>query len=101
VWEVPEEQCQPGLVQHTFGWPLDSKTYGGSFLYHQAPNKVLLGFVVGLDYENPYLSPYQEFQRFKHHPKIKSHIEGGECVSYGARVINEGGLQVRHLDSMI
>lgn len=93
VWEIPEENCKPGLVQHSFGWPLDSKTYGGSFLYHQAPNKVLIGFVVGLDYENPYLSPYQEFQRFKHHPEVKSHLEGGECISYGARVINEGGFQ--------
>uniref|UniRef100_A0A7S2WPI7 Electron transfer flavoprotein-ubiquinone oxidoreductase n=1 Tax=Mucochytrium quahogii TaxID=96639 RepID=A0A7S2WPI7_9STRA len=93
VWEVPEEKHKPGFIQHTFGWPLDTKTYGGSFLYHMKPNKVLVGFVVGLDYENPTLSPYQEFQRFKHHPKIKQHLEGGECVSYGARVINEGGFQ--------
>jgi electron-transferring-flavoprotein dehydrogenase len=93
VWEVPAAKSQPGLVQHTFGWPLDPKTYGGSFLYHMNGNKVLIGFVVGLDYENPYLSPYQEFQRFKHHPKVAEHLEGGTCVSYGARVINEGGLQ--------
>lgn len=93
VWEIPEDKCKPGLIQHTLGWPLDYNTYGGSFLYHMKPNKVLLGFVVGLDYENPYLSPYQEFQRFKHHPKIASHIEGGECIAYGARVINEGGFQ--------
>ena len=95
VWEVPEGQCTPGLIQHTFGWPLDTATYGGSFLYHMAPNKILLGFVVGLDYKNPYLSPYEEFQRWKHHPAVAKHIEGGECVAYGARCINEGGLQVR------
>lgn len=93
VWEIPEEKCKPGLVQHSAGWPLESSTYGGSFLYHQAPNKVLLGFAVGLDYKNPYLSPYQELQRWKHHPDVLKHIEGGECVSYGARVINEGGYQ--------
>jgi electron-transferring-flavoprotein dehydrogenase len=93
VWEVPAAKSRPGLVQHTFGWPLDPKTYGGSFLYHMNGNKVLIGFVVGLDYENPYLSPYQEFQRFKHHPKVAEHLEGGTCVSYGARVINEGGFQ--------
>jgi electron-transferring-flavoprotein dehydrogenase len=93
VWEIPEENLKPGLIQHTFGWPLQSDTYGGSFLYHMKPNKILIGFVVGLDYKNPYLSPYEEFQRFKHNPAISSHLEGGECVSYGARVINEGGLQ--------
>jgi len=93
VWEIPEANHKPGLIQHTFGWPLDTKTYGGSFLYHMKPNLVLVGFVVGLDYENPHLSPYQEFQRFKHHPAVSSHLEGGSCVAYGARVINEGGLQ--------
>jgi len=93
VWEVPEENSNPGYIQHTFGWPLDNSTYGGSFLYHMKNNKILIGFVVGLDYKNPYLSPYQEFQRFKHHPDVKKHIEGGECISYGARVINEGGFQ--------
>jgi electron-transferring-flavoprotein dehydrogenase len=93
VWEIPEENLQPGLIQHTFGWPLDSSTYGGSFLYHMKPNKILIGFVVGLDYKNPYLSPYEEFQRFKHNPAIAKHLEGGECIQYGARVINEGGLQ--------
>jgi len=95
VWEIPEEKCTPGLVMHTYGWPLqkslNDKVYGGAFLYHMAPNKVLCGFVVGLDYENPYLSPYQTFQTWKHHPEISKHLEGGECVSYGARVLNEGG----------
>jgi len=93
VWEIPEENHKAGLIQHSVGWPLDSKTYGGSFLYHMKPNKVLVGFVVGLDYKNPYLSPYQEFQRWKTHPEIRKHLEGGQCVSYGARALNEGGLQ--------
>lgn len=95
VWQIPEDQCKPGFIQHTLGWPLQnspmSKTFGGTFLYHQAPNLVLMGMVVGLDYENPYLSPYKEFQRWKHHPSISKHIQDGECVSYGARVLNEGG----------
>ena len=95
VWEVPEEKFKAGFVQHTLGYPLQSspmdKVYGGSFLYHQEPNLVLCGIVVGLDYENPYLNPYQEFQRWKTHPAIKSHLEGGTCVQYGARVLNEGG----------
>ncbi|KAL7528093.1 hypothetical protein ACHAXR_003386 [Thalassiosira sp. AJA248-18] len=95
VWEVPEEKFKPGFVQHTLGYPLQSsvmdKVYGGSFLYHQEPNLVLCGLVVGLDYENPYINPYQEFQRWKTHPAIKSHLEGGTCVQYGARVLNEGG----------
>ena len=93
VWEIPEEKCQPGLVQHTIGWPLTSDTYGGSFLYHMAPNLVHVGLVVGLDYANPHLSPYKEFQRLKHHPSMAKHLEGGDCVAYAARVINEGGLQ--------
>lgn len=96
VWEIPEENHRPGLVQHTLGYPLQSslfdKTYGGTFLYHQEPNLVLAGIVVGLDYANPYLNPYQEFQRWKTHPDIKSHFDGGTCISYGARVLNEGGL---------
>lgn len=95
VWEIPEENFQPGLVQHTLGWPLQTgitdKVFGGTFLYHQEPNLVLAGLVVGLDYENPYLNPYQEFQRWKTHPEIRKHFEGGTCVSYGARVLNEGG----------
>lgn len=145
VWRVPEGRCKPGLIQHTLGWPLPTDVYGGSFLCeeeagsaaavwggaarlscslsspcadHMAPDLVLLGFAVGLDYKNPYLSPYEEFQRcaarrrgalpcfaasrssspaasrrFKHHPRIRAHIEGGECIQYGARVINEGGFQ--------
>lgn len=95
VWEVDPNSpnFSPGSIQHTLGWPLDTQTYGGSFLYHMKPNYVLIGMVVGLDYKNPYLNPYKEFQRLKHHPAMKKHIEGGECVSYGARVINEGGFQ--------
>ena len=96
VWDIPEENFKPGLVQHTIGWPLQdgplSKTFGGSFLYHMNPCKVLIGFVVGLDYENPYINPYKEFQRWKHHDAVREHLEGGECLSYGARVLNEGGL---------
>jgi electron-transferring-flavoprotein dehydrogenase len=95
VWQIPAEKCKPGLVQHTLGWPLQRSlldtTYGGSFLYHMAPDLVLLGLVVGLDYPNPYLNPYKEFQRWKHHPAIARHIEGGQCVAYGARALNEGG----------
>jgi electron-transferring-flavoprotein dehydrogenase len=96
VWQIPPEKLQPGFVQHTLGYPLQSgpfdKTFGGSFLYHQEPDLVLIGLVVGLDYANPYLNPYQEFQRWKTHPAISSHLEGGTCISYGARVLNEGGL---------
>jgi len=95
VWEVPEENFKKGFVQHTLGFPLQSsvtdKVYGGSFLYHQEPNLVLCGLVVGLNYENPYLNPYLEFQRWKTHRAIKSHLDGGTCVQYGARVLNEGG----------
>jgi len=95
VWQVPPEQFKPGFVQHTLGYPLQSgpmdKVYGGSFLYHQEPDLVLVGLVVGLDYENPYLNPYQEFQRWKTHPEIAKHLQGGTCLSYGARVLNEGG----------
>ena len=95
VWEIPEEKLVPGLVQHTLGWPLQKglmdKTFGGSFLYHMKPNLVLLGFVVGLDYENPYLNPYMEFQQWKHHPAVSQHLEGGKCIAYGARCLNEGG----------
>ena len=92
---MPEGQHKAGFVQHTLGWPLQSglldKTFGGSFLYHMEPNLVLVGFVVGLDYENAYLSPYQEFQRWKTHPAVSKHLEGGRCISYGARALNEGG----------
>jgi electron-transferring-flavoprotein dehydrogenase len=93
LWEIDPARHKPGLVLHTAGWPLDRKTYGGSFLYHFENNQVAVGFVIGLDYENPWLSPYDEFQRFKTHPAIRPFFEGGRRVSYGARAINEGGLQ--------
>lgn len=93
VWRIPKDKHKPGYIQHTLGWPLSSDLYGGSFLYHMDPDLVLVGFVVGLDYANPYVSPYQEFQRWKHHPEIKKHLEGGERIQYGGRVINEGGFQ--------
>jgi len=93
VWNIDPSKCKPGLIMHSMGWPLDINTYGGSFLYHTNDNQVYIGFVVGLDYPNPYISPYEEFQKFKTHPKISEMLEGGECVSYGARCINEGGIQ--------
>ncbi|MCI5043714.1 MAG: electron transfer flavoprotein-ubiquinone oxidoreductase [Aquisalinus sp.] len=93
LWKVPDENFKPGLVQHTFGWPLNNSTGGGSFCYHFGDNYVSIGFVVHLNYKNPYLSPYQEFQRFKHHPDILRYLEGGERVAYGARAITEGGFQ--------
>jgi len=93
LWEVPAAQHRQGLVVHTAGWPMDSRTYGGSFLYHLENNQVAVGFVVGLDYENPYLSPFDEFQRFKTHPEIRAHLEGGKRIAYGARALVEGGLQ--------
>ncbi|HTU53920.1 MAG TPA: electron transfer flavoprotein-ubiquinone oxidoreductase [Acetobacteraceae bacterium] len=93
LWEVPKETHRPGLVVHTVGWPLDRATYGGSFLYHWGENLVSTGFVVGLDYRNPWLSPFQEMQRFKTHPAIRGHFAGGRRIGYGARALNEGGLQ--------
>jgi len=93
LWEVAPENHRPGTVIHTIGWPLDGKTYGGSFVYHLEGNQVAVGFVVGLDYENPHLSPYMEFQRFKHHPAIRPTLEGGRRIGYGARALNEGGYQ--------
>ena len=93
LWEVPAEQHRPGLVEHSIGWPLDSATYGGSWLYHWGDNLVSYGFVVGLDYSNPWLSPFDEMQRFKTHPEMRRHFEGGRRVSYGARALSEGGLQ--------
>jgi electron-transferring-flavoprotein dehydrogenase len=93
LWDVKPEKHQAGLVMHTAGWPLDADTYGGSFLYHQEGNQVSVGFVVGLGYTNPYLSPYEEFQRFKTHPAIRSFFEAGKRVAYGARAIASGGLQ--------
>ena len=93
LWEVTPENSKPGSIMHTTGWPLDNETYGGSFLYHLDDNKISIGFVIGLDYKNPYLSPYLEFQRFKHHPAIKKLLEGGRRINYGARALNEGGVQ--------
>lgn len=93
LWEVRPEKHKPGLVQHSFGWPLDWKTGGGSFLYHFDKNLVAVGFVVHLNYRNPYLSPFEEFQRFKTHPAIRETFEGGTRISYGARAITEGGWQ--------
>jgi electron-transferring-flavoprotein dehydrogenase len=92
LWDIPPEKHKPGRVIHTQGWPLDD-AWGGGFLYHQENNQVALGFVVALDYQNPYLSPFEEFQRWKTHPAIRAEIEGGRRVSYGARAINEGGWQ--------
>jgi electron-transferring-flavoprotein dehydrogenase len=93
LWEVQPGQHQPGLVIHTAGWPLDPDVYGGSFLYHQDNRQVAVGYVVGLGYDNPYLSPFEEFQRFKTHPAIRRFLEGGKRISYGARAIAAGGLQ--------
>lgn len=93
IWEIPEELHQAGSVSHSIGWPLDNKTYGGSFVYHFEKNLLAIGFVVGLDYENPYLNPYEEFQRFKTHPMIYPLLEKGKRIAYGARSLNEGGLQ--------
>ena len=93
LWQVASDKHQPGLVQHSFGWPLDNATGGGSFLYHFDDNLVSVGFVVHLNYANPYLSPFEEFQRFKTHPHIRATFEGGKRLSYGARVITEGGYQ--------
>ena len=91
LWEIPAEKARPGLVVHTAGWPM-SDAFGGGFLYHLEGNKVTLGFVVGLDYENPYLSPFEEMQRWKTHPAIRAHIEGGKRLGYGARAITAGGI---------
>ncbi|MGH6952741.1 MAG: 4Fe-4S dicluster domain-containing protein, partial [Alphaproteobacteria bacterium] len=93
LWEVEPARHRPGLVVHTVGWPMDGRTYGGSFLYHLDERLVSVGFVIGLDYENPHLSPFDEFQRFKTHPAICPTFEGGRRVGYGARAINEGGFQ--------
>jgi electron-transferring-flavoprotein dehydrogenase len=92
LWDVKPEVHQPGLVVHTAGWPLDTATYGGSFLYHLENNQVAVGYVVGLNYTNPYLSPFDEFQRYKTHPEIRKFFEGGKRVAYGARAIVAGGL---------
>ena len=93
LWQVAPDKHKPGLVQHSFGWPLDNSTGGGSFLYHFGDNLVSVGFVVHLNYKNPYLSPFEEFQRFKTHPSVRDTFEGGKRISYGARAITEGGYQ--------
>jgi electron-transferring-flavoprotein dehydrogenase len=93
LWQVAPEKHRPGLVQHSFGWPLDNRTGGGSFLYHFDDNLVSVGFVVHLNYDNPYLSPFEEFQRFKTHPLVRPTFEGGKRLAYGARAITEGGYQ--------
>ena len=93
IWEVNDNQHEEGLVMHTAGWPLDNKTYGGSFMYHAENKQIFLGYVIGLDYKNPHLSPFDEFQRFKTHPSIKKYIQGGKRISCGARALIEGGLQ--------
>ena len=93
LWDIKPEQHQPGLVIHSGGWPLDNATYGGSFLYHLENNQVAVGFVVGLAYTNPYLNPFEEFQRYKTHPAIRKFFAGGKRVAYGARAITTGGLQ--------
>jgi electron-transferring-flavoprotein dehydrogenase len=93
LWQIDPSKHKPGLVVHTAGWPLDRDTYGGSFLYHLDDNQVAVGFVVGLGYSNPYLSPFEEFQRYKQHPSIRTFLEGGKRIAYGARAIAAGGLQ--------
>jgi electron-transferring-flavoprotein dehydrogenase len=93
LWEVDPDRHRQGLIVHTVGWPMDRRTYGGSFLYHLEDNQVSIGFVIGLDYENPHLDPFEEFQRFKLHPAIRRFLEGGRRVAYGARALNEGGIQ--------
>ena len=93
LWEISDENSNPGEVLHSVGWPLDEDTYGGSFLYHLDKNLVSVGYVIGLDYKNPYLSPYEEFQRFKTHPTIRKIFKNGRRISYGARALNEGGWQ--------
>lgn len=90
LWEIPADQAQPGLVVHTAGWPLNDDAFGGGFLYHLEGNKVTLGYVIGLDYQNPWMSPFEEMQRWKTHPSIKAHIAGGKRLSYGARALNNG-----------
>jgi len=92
LWEIDPAKARPGLVVHTAGWPMDAHTYGGGFLYHLEGNRVTLGFVTGLDYQNPWISPFEEMQRWKTHPAIRAHLEGGKRIGYGARAITAGGL---------
>lgn len=93
IWEIEPSKHKQGSITHTLGWPMDNKTYGGSWIYHMEDHKISIGYVVGLDYENPYLSPYQEMQRFKTHPDIRPLLEGGKRIAYGARALVEGGFQ--------
>ncbi len=93
IWDIDPEKHDEGLVVHTMGWPLDNKTEGGGFLYHASNNQVFLGYIIALNYTNPHLSPFHEFQRWKEHPKIRDYLEGGKRVAYGARAVNKGGLQ--------
>lgn len=100
VWEIDESKHKPGFVLHTVGWPLDQRTYGGSFLYHMNDRQVSIGLVVALNYDNPFLSPYEEFQRLKRHPKIKALLDGGTVLQYGARTLNEGGFQFFRVEQL-
>jgi electron-transferring-flavoprotein dehydrogenase len=93
LWEIPKENHKPGMIWHSTGWPMKSDTYGGSWLYMLGDNLVSIGFVIGLDYPNPWLSPFDEFQRFKTHPEVRKLLAGGKRISYGARALNEGGIQ--------
>ena len=93
IWQIDPARHQEGLVVHTMGWPLDNSTEGGGFFYHAENNQVYLGFIVALNYSNPHLSPFHEFQRWKQHPKLRKYLEGGERIAYGARAVNKGGLQ--------
>ncbi len=93
IWEIDPEKHDEGLVEHTLGWPLDNRTEGGGFLYHASNNQVFLGFIIALNYRNPHLAPFEEFQRWKQHPRIRSMLEGGKRIAYGARAVNKGGLQ--------
>jgi len=93
LWEIPAARHKPGLIEHTFGWPMDRRTYGGSWLYHLGDNLVSYGFVIGLDYSNTWISPFDEMQRLKTHPHLRPHFEGGRRIGYGARALSEGGLQ--------
>ncbi len=93
LWQLPPGRVEPGLIQHTIGWPVDSKTYGGSFLYHLDRDRVYVGYVIGLDYADPRFKPFEAFQQFKHHPRIRALLEGGELLAYGARTIAAGGWQ--------
>ncbi len=93
IWEIEADRHDEGLVVHTMGWPLDNKTEGGGFLYHASNNQVFLGFIIALNYRNPHLSPFHEFQRWKEHPRLRAYLEGGKRIAYGAKAVNKGGLQ--------